>query len=86
MRPGPRSPRMRVTWDSYAPTPATSPNNLLKTLGKALRADPTLHAARATAAGPNPLVRSTLDVEGIDLDLTADEVVNLIREGRERRG
>jgi hypothetical protein len=29
---------------------------------------------------------SPLDVEGVDLDVTTDEIVNMIREGRERYG
>lgn len=29
---------------------------------------------------------SPLDVEGVDLELTADEIVEAVREGRERRG
>ena len=33
-----------------------------------------------------PAARSPLDVEGVDLDVTTDEIVNLIREGRERSG
>jgi hypothetical protein len=28
--------------------------------------------------------KSALDVDGIDLDLTADEIVDFVREGRER--
>ena len=35
---------------------------------------------------PDLAARSPLDVEGIDLDFTTDEVVNLVREGRERYG
>ena len=33
-----------------------------------------------------PASRSPLDVEGVDLDVTTDEIVDLIREGRERSG
>ena len=33
-----------------------------------------------------PAAGSPLDVEGVDLDVTTDEIVNLIREGRERHG
>ena len=28
--------------------------------------------------------KSSLDVEGIDLDMTADEIVEIVRQGRER--
>ena len=41
---------------------------------------------RAYVVQPEPAARSPLDVAGIDLDLTTDEVVNLVREGRERYG
>ena len=46
------------------------------------------HAARSAGhrGRPESTVRSTLDIEGVDLDLTTDEVVDLVREGRERRG
>lgn len=33
---------------------------------------------------PEPAQRSALDVEGIDLGITTQEIVELIREGRER--
>ena len=33
---------------------------------------------------PDSMARSQLDVTGVDLDLTADEIVDLVREGRER--
>ena len=39
---------------------------------------------RAYVLQPEPDARSPLDVEGVDLDLTTDEIVNLVREGRER--
>lgn len=41
---------------------------------------------RAYVVQPEPATRSPLDVAGIDLDLTTDEVVDLVREGRERYG
>ena len=41
---------------------------------------------RSYVVQPDLAVRSPLDVAGIDLDLTADEVVDIVREGRERRG
>jgi hypothetical protein len=34
---------------------------------------------------PQPKANSPLDVEGIDLDITTDEIVAFVREGRERR-
>jgi len=30
--------------------------------------------------------KSPLDVEGVDVDITTDEIVSIIREGRERYG
>ena len=33
---------------------------------------------------PQPRADSPLDVEGIDLEITTDEIVRLVREGRER--
>lgn len=33
---------------------------------------------------PEPSKISPLDVEGVDLDLSRDEIVELVREGRER--
>ena len=33
-----------------------------------------------------PKKASPLDVEGVDLGVTTDEIVNMIREGRERYG
>lgn len=41
---------------------------------------------RSYVVQPEPATRSPLDVAGIDLDLTTDEVVELVREGRERYG
>lgn len=41
---------------------------------------------RAYVVQPEPAARSPLDVAGIDLDITTDEVVDLVREGRERYG
>ena len=41
---------------------------------------------RSYVVQPAPAARSPLDVAGVDLDLTTDEVVNLVREGRERYG
>lgn len=35
---------------------------------------------------PEPDMGSPLDVEGVDLGLTTDQIVNLVREGRERSG
>ncbi len=35
---------------------------------------------------PESSEASPLDVEGVDLDVTTDEIVNMIREGRERYG
>ena len=37
---------------------------------------------RSYVLQPEPAAGSPLDVEGIDLDVTTDEVVSLIREGR----
>jgi len=46
------------------------------------------HAARSAGhrSKPNADARSPLDVKGIDLRLTTEEVVSLVRKGRERRG
>ena len=41
---------------------------------------------RAYVLQPEPAAGSPLDVEGVDLDVTTDEIVSLIREGRERYG
>jgi len=43
------------------------------------------HAARSAGHRFDPVKGSPLDVEGIDLNLTSDEIVDLVREGRERR-
>jgi len=45
------------------------------------------HAARSAGhrTDPDRGVRSALDVAGVDLNLSADEIVVLVREGRERR-
>jgi len=45
------------------------------------------HAARSAGhrTDPDRGVRSALDVAGVDLNLTDDEIVGLVREGRERR-
>ena len=41
---------------------------------------------RCFVVQPEPEVRSPLDVEGVDLGLTTKQVVDLVREGRERSG
>jgi hypothetical protein len=33
---------------------------------------------------PQPRADSPLDVEGVDLEITTDEIIDLVREGRER--
>ena len=39
---------------------------------------------RSYVLQPEPAAGSPLDVEGVDLDVTTDEIVSLIREGHER--
>ena len=41
----------------------------------------------ASRTGDKPRKKaSPLDIEGVDLGVTTDEIVNMIREGRERYG
>mgnify|MGYP006306021823 CR=1 FL=1 len=35
-------------------------------------------------ANPDPQINSPLDVEPVDLDITTEEIVEIVREGRER--
>ena len=41
---------------------------------------------RSFVVQPESSGASPLDVEGVDLGVTTDEIVNMIREGRERYG
>ena len=41
---------------------------------------------RSFVLRPEPSVSSPLDVEGVDLPVTTDDIVAMVREGRERYG